>query len=216
MSAAWPWLAALLSAGVAFLELHVQKRKPLSWRATHWILLRLAADGVAGYLAYTLLEFAFGDLDWFGNIWSALVAGLIGPALLRSQLSLIGSGDETSAGPAVVFRRLQRYADEAVDDIGANAQSKWIHSKVLPVLDRPGSLDYLVGRADDYLAQLDRFDQVVRAAKREQIQQVAVDDSTDGEKSRVIVQILLDLKCQRAVRSIVADLRKAPAAVARG
>ncbi len=104
-----PILAGLLAAALSFIELVAGRRRTPTWKAAHWIAIGLLFDVAAGSLAYSILLLAFGDVKWFTGFWPILIAGLAGPALLRSQLALFGSGQEASyLGPAVVFGSLQK------------------------------------------------------------------------------------------------------------
>ncbi len=132
-----PILSGVLAAGLSFLELVVSLRRTPTWRATHWIAIRLLFDVAAGSLAYGVLELAFGDVKWFTGLWPILIAGLSGPALLRSQLALFGSGLEAAHfGPAVVFASLQRAIDRRIADLEAVEESRWKSREVIPKLVR--------------------------------------------------------------------------------
>src|SRR6266545_6493323 len=159
MGGGWiaPVAAGVLATLLGLVELASARKKGLSYRALHWILLRLLIDGATGALAYAVLVTAFEGLKWFKGAWPVVVDGLAGPALLRSQLALLGSGESSPAyGPANVYRRVQKEVDRNIDEFGSIAQSRWVNSKVLPTT-RALSLDEIMNRTDSYLSSLDRL-----------------------------------------------------------
>jgi hypothetical protein len=171
-------------------------------------MFRLATDGFSSASAYAVLLLVFRGLEWFSPFWDIAVAALIGPTLLRAQLSLIGSGDERSVGPAVVFRRFQKIIDENIDDIGAVAQSKWINAKVLPALEQV-AIDDFHDQIVDYLNSLDRLNAKDRHEEFSLLSEIVSDTTiTDKLKRRIIVTRLLDRRCQRFVRQMVKTARK--------
>jgi hypothetical protein len=203
-SAAWyyPVIAGAGGCLISFTELNAVKRKRLALKASPWIASRLATDGSSSASAYAVLLLVFKGLEWFSPIWAAGVAILIGPTLLRAQLSLIGSGDERSVGPATAFRRIQKIIDDNIDDIGAVAQSKWINKKVLPSIDKVG-IDDLYNQVADYVNSLDRFSDQEKSDELEFFQRTISDTSiTDRVKRRVMVTRLLDRRCVRFVRQL--------------
>jgi len=130
-----PLSAGLLAAALSFLELVAGRRRTPTWRAFHWIIIGLLFDVTAGSLAFGILRLAFSDVKWFTGLWTILIAGLAGPALLRSQLALFGSGQEASHfGPAVVFGSLQKAIDRRIASIGATEESYWVSMEVVPKL----------------------------------------------------------------------------------
>src|SRR4051794_15299743 len=93
--------AAVLAAIFYGIELRVALSKPLSLSGFPWVLLRLSFDAGTAVIACELLRAAFGNLAWFTPTWQVIIAALTGPALLRSQLAVIGSGQEDAYyGPA--------------------------------------------------------------------------------------------------------------------
>jgi hypothetical protein len=204
-----PVAAAVLAAVLGLIELASARKKPLSFRALHWLVLRLLIDGATAALAYAVLVSAFEGLKWFRGAWPVVVAGLAGPALLRSQLSLIGSGEESRAyGPANVHRRVQRLVDHAIDDIGSVAQSRWIHRKVLPAISGT-SLNEIRNRTEVYLKSLDRLTTAQYTKHMDFIDATVAEAGTSEDaKRRAVVQRLLDSGSQRFVRSLMKECRR--------
>jgi hypothetical protein len=203
-SAAWyyPLIAGAGGCAIAFIELNSVKRKRLAMKACPWIACRLATDGFSSASAYAVLLLVFKGLEWFSPIWAAGVAILVGPAMLRAQLSLIGSGDERSFGPATAFRRIQKVIDDNIDDIGAVAQSRWINIKVLPSIEKMG-LDDFRDQIAYYLNSLDRFSDDEKQRELEFLEGTISDtNSTDKIKRRIMITRLLDRRCVRFVRQL--------------
>lgn len=199
----YPVVAGALGCLLGFIELNAVKRKRLAPGACLWISARLATDGFSSASAYAILLLVFKGLEWFSPIWAIVVAALMGPTLLRAQLSLIGSGDERSVGPAVAFRHLQKIIDDNIDDIGAVAQSKWINTKALPSVEKIAIGD-LRNQIADYLNSLDRFSVKEKRGELQFLNGIVSDITiTDNAKRRIIVTRLLDRKCQRFVRQMV-------------
>ena len=119
--------AGILAGFLALCELFNASRKPPAIRAIGWILVLFLFDGGSALIIFALLKDAFKNLSWFTGPWPVIIAGLSGPALLRSQLALLGSGQEsTYYGPANRYRRIQQGIERRIDQLGADAQSDWI------------------------------------------------------------------------------------------
>ena len=128
-------LAGFLGGGLSLLEIFNSTRKPPAWRAAPWILALFSFDGFSSCLVYGLLGEALKGLTWFTGAWPMLLAGLCGPALLRSQLALLGSGQEENyVGPAQRYRKLRQRLEVAIDEEGAAAQGNWVATKALPAI----------------------------------------------------------------------------------
>jgi hypothetical protein len=200
--------ASAIAVFLSGIELTASLRRPLSWRAAHYVILRLLLDASTAALALIILSGALSGLKWFSGAWPSLVAGLAGPAILRSQLAIIGSGQESSYyGPATVFVRVQKNLDSAIDDIGAATQATWLTMKAMPAIRRM-SLLQLKGAVDTYLAGTARISPRRLTLSRAYISSVMADSTNDEEKVRAILQHLLDNGGRRLIYRLVRDQQK--------
>ncbi|WP_157250827.1 hypothetical protein [Nonomuraea typhae] len=204
----WTWIPHVSAAGLAIIlsgvELFAARRKPPSIKAAHWICYRFACDGSTAVLAFVLLGAALEGLKWFTGPWPVLLAGLVGPALLRSQLAILGSGSENSYyGPAKVYARLQGYINQQIDDIGSVEQSRWVRRCAVPQLCKV-PLSEVRECVVTYLNGLDRMS----AAERKKTI-AALDGTVDDpnfshqEKVGAIVALLIDVGGRRQVKMLM-------------
>ncbi len=135
-----PLVAAVLAGFICYLDLvRVFGRTP-SRAALPWVLLKVVIEGGAGAVMYPLLISAFKGLEWFVGAWPIVLAGLCGPALLRAQLALLGSGQEDRhLGPAVGYRYIQQTIGLQISIADADEVRRWINGTVLPSLDQTPS-----------------------------------------------------------------------------
>jgi hypothetical protein len=201
--------AGVLAGSLALCELFNAARKPPAIRATGWILVLFGFDGGSALLIYALLGVIFNGLSWFTGPWPILISGLSGPALLRSQLALIGSGQEsTYYGPAVRYRRVQQGIERRIDQLGADAQSDWVARKM--------ALIYEIG-IDEFHLRVTTFVKSLGSSysleEREQllvyVEETLMDTGIDDlTKRRAIVQKLIHNGCRQCVKGLVRRGRK--------
>lgn len=198
-------LSGLLAASLSFIELSNAKRKPLSVRATFYILLRLALDaGVALCARALLVSHIINAPAWFTGVWPALVAGLLGPAILRSQFRFLKQHNITTAyGIADIFGRVQKKFDGEIDDICSVAQATWINRRALPAL-RQIPLNEITQEACDYMRSLGNAKTKKPTAHIQYINSVANDPDTEkDDKYRCIITYLLENDGRRIIKSLV-------------
>jgi hypothetical protein len=195
--------SALLAGSLAVCELFYATRKPPAIRALGWILVLFGFDGSAGLLVYTLLIEALKGVSWFVGPWPILLSGLSGPALLRSQLALLGSGQESSYyGPAVRYRRVQKGIERRIDQIGADAQSDWV-AKALPKINAIDLTELRV-RVTNFVKAISHFDDSQRQSLLGYIEETLTDDNLDrNAKYRAVAQKLIDCDCRQCVKGLV-------------
>jgi hypothetical protein len=174
----------------------------LSWRAGHWLFLRLAFEGSCGSIAYVLTASAAG-LDQDSQVIRVVVAGLAGSTILRAQLAVDSKGKSRAFGPGTFYQRLRKEVDDNIDDIGGVAQSRWITDRVLPTISNL-PLQEIARQAETYFNNLSRF----TAKEHESIarfigETVLEEDTLDEQKRRVLVQRIIDEGGRRFVKSLV-------------
>lgn len=198
------WLSGGLAALLSLIELQNARRKPPCLRACHWVIVRLAFDAGTAMLAYSALTAALSGLSWFTGPWPIVVAGLAGPALLRSQLALLGSGQESNTyGPANVYKRIQRSIDRTIDDIGSVTQSEWVTRKAVPAM-RVLDLSEIRAQVTVYVKSVEDLAPRKRDERIAWIEATVLDSSTDhDQKIEAIVQYLIDNGGRRLVRTMV-------------
>ncbi len=196
--------SALLAGGLALLELFNASRKPPAIRAVGWILVLFGFDGGSALAIYALLKVLFDGLSWFTGLWPIILAGFSGPALLRSQLSLLGSGQEsTYYGPANRYRRVQRGIEKKIDQLGAAAQSNWV-SKKLSFIQEIDMDDFEL-RVTTFLNSLgESFGDQEREQLLKYVNDtLSAEDIEDKDKRRAIMQKLLNGGCRECVKGLV-------------
>jgi len=193
--------AALGAASLGLVELTTSLDKPLSWRATHWVLLRVGVDALLGLIAYPFLLAATN-----GSIVAAILLGsLAGPAVLRAQVITVNR--TLHMGPAAIEPLLKKI-DDTIDDIGAVAQSAWVNGQVLTAIQAM-PVDEVRNRAIAYVRGVRRFKQADLTRIENFINNTANDaNSDDDTKRRFLVEKLLDLKGRRLVASIARAARQ--------
>jgi hypothetical protein len=80
-ASAW---AAILSASISVLEILLSAKKRPAFAALPWVMVLAGFDAAAGLFGYWLVDLAFPNVSWLQGPWKVLVAGLIGPAVLRA------------------------------------------------------------------------------------------------------------------------------------
>ena len=190
------------------MELINARRRPPSFRATHWILGRLAFDAGTAMLAYPILTAALAGLTWFTGALPIVAAGFAGPAFLRSQLALLGSGQESSTyGPANVYKRIQKQIDDNISEIGLIAQSDWVLDKVSLIL----LLDFeeTCKRIMEHIETTNKINPSERKKRRQLIDDAFGDATLSSEKKiQSVTQCLVDAGGIRLARSLVRRARK--------
>lgn len=197
-------LAGLLAGTLALCEVFNMSRKRPALRACGWIFVLFGFDASSGMLAHALLVELLKGLTWFTGPWPILVAGLCGPALLRSQLALLGSGQELAHyGPAVRYRRVQKQIERKIDDLSAASQSNWLACKAIPLVSHV-SMGEVQLQVTNYVKALARLTEDEQQAMLDYLNETFVDTSlTSEQKYRQVVQYLMDKDCRVAVQSLV-------------
>lgn len=196
--------AGLLAGALALCELFNASRKPPAMRAIGWILVLFFFDGGSALIIFALLKDAFKGLSWFTGPWPVIIAGLSGPALLRSQLALLGSGQEsTYYGPANRYRRVQQGIERRIDQLGADAQSDWITKRMSFILEL--SMDEFSLKVKVFIKSLGpSFGTEQREELLAYIDETLTDSELDDlSKRRAIVQKLMDDGCRQCVKGLV-------------
>jgi hypothetical protein len=197
------YAAGLVAGAISLFELFNASRKPPCRRAFLWILVLFGFDAASGLIAYALLAEALKGLTWFTGPWPVLLAGLCGPALLRSQLALLGSGQESSYyGPAVRYRRVQKGIERKIDQINAAQQSEWIVTKVLPCLESI-SIQELDIQVTNYVKAVDGITSDERTEILDYVSETIADVLLDDtSKRRAIAQKMIDSDSREFVKNL--------------
>lgn len=196
--------AGLLAGAVAMGELFNASRKPPALRAVGWILVLFGFDAGSGLIAFALLGELFKGLSWFTGPWPVIISGLCAPALLRSQLALIGSGQESSYyGPANRYRQIQHGIEFRIDQVGADAQSDWIAKRMAYIL--VVSIDEFGTKVTLFIKSLgNSFGEDQREELLSYVEETLLDGALDdASKRRAIVQKLIDSGCRQCVKGLV-------------
>lgn len=161
-------------------------------------------------LAFSALTSAFAGLSWFTGAWPVVVAGLAGPALLRSQLALLGSGQESSTyGPANVYKRVQKLIDDNIGEIGRIAQSEWVKYEAAPAIC---TLD-LEDTCKTARKFIEETNKITRPSERKGRVKAVDEAMSDGNlsrerKCRDIIQNLVDSGGIRLARALLRQAKR--------
>jgi hypothetical protein len=197
--------ASALGCLISAAELGAVQRKAIPVRALPWVLLRLGIESGSSAIAYGTFITVFDGLRWFTGAWPTLLAGLVGPAILRSQLSVLGSGEEVSGfGPATAYRKFQMNVDQAIDEASAVSQAHWIVTGVLPRLNQM-PLGTFTDSVRFYIKGLDRLTEQEKTQQLAFVEQVLTDTVSDEEKCKTICERLLDFGGRRLVQRLISN-----------
>lgn len=193
MTPVLPFLVAgLIAAVLSFVELNSRLRFKPRLSAAHLWFLRIAVDGIVGGIAAVVavsLAKDSADWKWASDVGGWVLAGVGGPAILRSRVVTIGKGEAAKEiGPAMVYEPIRDYFEAELDDAGAIEQSQWLNQTVFPRLVSKNVTSAIVsGWYADYLNTLSRMTDAQRAAELAFIDKVVSDTSPDEKKVRVLV-----------------------------
>jgi hypothetical protein len=189
------WLGASgLAAAVSAIELFALRRGRVVRKAAQWIVLRFLLNAATGALAYWFVTLAFAGLSWFTGPVPWIIAGISGPAFVRSQFALLGSGQETIRyGPANMFVRIQDALDNKTDMLCSAAETAWLHDVALPALKKHVSLTDLTSRTCTFIWGLDNVPPLERTARTDYVKAVAADAATpEDDRYWTTLAYLLD------------------------
>lgn len=199
--------AAVAAATVSLIELEVARRARPTLKAVGLLLVLLAFDGAAGLFGYWVLGITFGSLDWWNVGWQILTAGLVGPAILRAQLALLGSGQEDAVyGPGNRFGRIRKDLVDDIENLSSAAQSRWASRRTDQVM--------AVG-LQDFVFQVTAYVNARTSLAREvrlniisymdtQMKDAA---SSDRDKCQAIILKLLECDCRAVISSATSRRR---------
>lgn len=203
MNWAPPTIAAALACLFSLIELAAGQKSGIPLQSWHWVGLRLAIEGSTAAVAYAAFIAALSGLTWFVGPWPVLLAGLVGPAILRSQLALLGSGEEDAFyGPAQSYRRLQKRIDTEIDDVCNVTQAHWVTTKALPgMMKMP--FDAAIETARTYYNGLDRLTDAQKADECTYLDDLLKDASPDEDRYRSLIYRLLKTGGRRLVKKLM-------------
>jgi hypothetical protein len=204
----WYWvLACLLAILVSYIELINSLRRIPAPKTWLFVMCRVLIEAWAASLIYSIVQIAFEGMSWFSAWWAVLLSGLCGPALLRAQLALLGSGQETkSLGPANVFRRLQTTIDNQILDIDVVSTDNWISSTVVPNMSHM-ELRELRDRIATYFQAKHRGKKGKLLV--EQLDTYVADTSEDRtDQMRTIIHFVFVNDGKRLIRSLTRNERR--------
>jgi hypothetical protein len=186
------------------MEVVGQRRRYIYPRVYGWVLLRLLAHAGTAALAYGVLTLVFNGTKWFIEPYPMIVAGLCGPFIVRSQLAVLGSGQETTtSGPAARYRRILGWIDMQILEVIVISESIWVVQKAVPQalkVPMPDVHDHI----KMYLTKTSRLTPAKRKKELEFLQQTLADPNiTESDKVKVLVYRLLELDARGLVARIM-------------
>jgi hypothetical protein len=213
VSASWlpPTIAACAAGAISFLELATHRRGILFWRVAQWISLRLIAHGATAAISYAVLMAAFGSLSWFKGAIAIVVSALCGPAIFRSQLALLGSGQESPKdAPAAAYRRVLASIDVKIMEGAVVAESAWVVEKAIPAIQNV-PLAQIEGNVQNYLTRTGSLKPAQRKVELDFLRNTMEDAKAgDDDKRSAIVHRLLGIEARQLVVRLVKKGRATP------
>jgi hypothetical protein len=198
-------VAGCIAATLAFAELFfaLPRTTALTFRATHWVLLRIGVDFILGVLAYPLILAASSGKSGHHAAWvTVLAAGAGGTAVLRTQLSVARrEGRQVRLGVSGAYDQLRSYVDRQIVSISAAVQSDWIVDAVVPALKGLG-LDEIRQRSMVYVEDGSRAPRQVTASTAF-FESTITGGLSEDEKRLRLAQHLLDLDGRPMVKSLM-------------
>jgi hypothetical protein len=201
-------IAAIIAGIMSLCLLVASHRKRLSGRAWFYILLRMSVDGSSAIPAYPVVANSYPQFTFLHEpVAQVLLAALIGPGFLRSQVTIVDRRSPRgvrAVGPAVKFNEFLTWIDRSIDQISSVAQTRWMNTKVVPVLGRY-TVSQLHDEAKQYLNGLDRIEPKALKGSLDYVEKVAKDADGEGDEQakRAILQHLLDNSGRRLVEDLV-------------
>jgi hypothetical protein len=84
-------------------------------------------EGGVGYLAFPIVVGFMSGSAWFGAEWGVLVSGVFGSAIIRTQLTWLGSGQEShSKGVANWYQKIYVPIDSQIVELDMRSRERWI------------------------------------------------------------------------------------------
>lgn len=199
-------IAGSIAAVIAIVELQSSLTKPLTLHgnAIGWLALRLLMEaGTSVICLQVVIPLVDNGKPWFSGIGSALVAGFGGPILFRVQLATFRGGKEAGAlGFGRIYQRMRKAIDSSLDDVGAVAQSSWLTHVAMPALQSIEVNDFAES-VKMYVQTLDRMPEGEKKKHVAFVEKIALDNCSDSEKKRAIMQRVLDCGGRRLIKHMV-------------
>jgi hypothetical protein len=196
-----PVASALLAAMISLFEIVGQERVHIYRRVVGWVIIRLAVHGGSAAIAYGLIIIVFNGADlekWYYGIIPILLAGLCAPAIVRAQLAMFGSGQESPTdNPARRYRVILGWVDYKIIDGCLVSETSWVSHVFIEVQNLPVST--IFDRSKMYVSNTPRLKP---AQKRESIKfldDTMADTSNDADKCKAIVTHLLSIRARPLV-----------------
>ncbi|GGM04645.1 hypothetical protein [Nakamurella endophytica] len=196
-------IASTIGAGLSAIEATNALRQIPPLNAVIWLVVLSCFDAAGSLVAFALLNEAFGEVEWFTAPIAVMAAGLSGPALLRAQLALIGSGQEAAYwGPANRYRNLRARLESRIADNIAVSKSSWMTNKAMPCIAFV-LLFELSTQVHTYLNNSDSLLPDDRARLELYLMETINGNARGLDKKRAIAQYLDDNGCYSCLKAVV-------------
>lgn len=173
-------------------DLWTQKRRaPICWHATPPVLLRLALDGGAAYVAFVIINATMASWPFIAQV---AVAALSGPTFLRAQVFSVGRDDkQIHFGPALLFDFLFERLDDKINVINEDHFAECIDHELLPRTRKLLSLSDLEDLASNFFVAktLSNKDAIVAAIRNGNPGDLA-ENGAKNEWRRFVISTICD------------------------
>jgi hypothetical protein len=204
-----PVASALLAAAISLIEIVGQERVHIYRSVLGWVTLRLTVHGGTAAVAYGLLIIIFKGTDWdqwYFGIIPIMLAGLCSTAVVRAQLAVFGSGQESAAdNPATRFRIILGWIDDKIIDGCLIAETGWVSAVVIEVQKLPTS--NICDRSKMYINSTRRLKVSQKKESIKFIDDTMIDSSPDADKCQAIVTHLLSIRARGLVAQMIKETR---------
>jgi hypothetical protein len=202
-----PVAAALLAAVISLIEIVGQERVHIYRSVCGWVMLRLTVHAGSAAIAYGLVTLIFEGtnwIKWYFGIIPIMIAGLSAPAMVRAQLAVFGSGQESASNnPATRYRVILGWIDDRIIDGCLVAETGWVGRAFLEVRNLPTS--NICDRSKMYITSTRRLKSSQKRDSLKFLDDTMADSSSDADKRQAIVTHLLSIKARGLVAQMVKE-----------
>jgi hypothetical protein len=202
-----PVASALLAAVISLIEIVGQEHVHVYRSVCGWVAFRLTVHGGSAAVAYGLLIIIFKGTDWdqwYFGIIPIMLAGLCAPAIVRAQLAVFGSGQESATdNPATRFRVILGWIDDKIIDGCLIAETGWVSRAFLEVQNLP--TPNICDRSKMYITSTRRLKVSQKKESLKFLDDTMADSSTDADKCQAIVTHLLSIRARGLVVQMIKE-----------
>jgi hypothetical protein len=199
-------VAWLVAAIVSLIDLSVNRDKGLYLRALPLCVLFMILDSAAAIMLFIPLHAGAEHLQ-NSTTATAVVAGLIGPLLMRTKFPVPFTNNKRLVNVVAMLRWLQVRIASEINDLCAVGETAWILDKVLPALRGIPMTEVEAWVIESINVKYSgTAARVLREKCIKDVRKVTGDAISEDERKHCLIQVLID-RCGRP--SVIALVRRA-------